>query len=161
MRDRSDGQLGQGLAAWPSRGGGPRAAARRRGHHAWDGAVACSAPARRWLAGGKVLPKISRWPQGGGGAGQGGGGRGAPEQWADGEAAQMASGGGVQWWRGSSDGRRRVWRGPVARRRPGGEEAAIDCGTEQLGRALTGRGWTTVTLERSLAQRRGFSGGSW
>jgi hypothetical protein len=34
-----------------------------------------------------------------GGGGQGGGGRGTPERWADDEAAQMASGGSVQWWR--------------------------------------------------------------
>jgi hypothetical protein len=42
------------------------------------------------LGGDKVLPEISREPQGGG-AGQGVGGRGAPERWADGEAAQMTS----------------------------------------------------------------------
>jgi hypothetical protein len=58
--------------------------------------------------------------------GQGGGGRSAPERWADGEAAQTALGGGVQWRRGSSGGRRRVRRGPVALGRPGGEEAAVD-----------------------------------
>jgi hypothetical protein len=41
------------------------------------------------LGGGKVLPEISREPQGG--AGQGVGGRGTLERWASGEAAQMTS----------------------------------------------------------------------
>jgi hypothetical protein len=54
--------------------------------------------ARRRLDSGKVLPEISRGPKGG--AGQGGGGRGTPERWADGEAAQTVSGGGVQRRRG-------------------------------------------------------------
>jgi hypothetical protein len=95
---------------------GARRACPRRGHRAWDAAVARSPVARWRLAGGKVLLEISRGPQGG--VGHGGGGRGAPERWADGEAAQTASGGGVQ--------RRRCRRGPVARGRPGGEEAAVD-----------------------------------
>jgi hypothetical protein len=61
-----------------------------------------------------------------GGAGQGGGSMGAPERWADGEAVQTASGGGVQRRRCSSGGRRRGWMGPAARGRPGGEEAAVN-----------------------------------
>jgi hypothetical protein len=82
-------------------------------------------PTSLWrLASGKVLSEISRGPQGG--VGQGGGGSGAPERWADSEAAQTASGGGVQRRWGSSGGCRRVWRGPVAQGRPGGEDAAVD-----------------------------------
>jgi hypothetical protein len=61
-----------------------------------------------------------------GGTTQGGGGRGTLERRANGEAAQTALGSSVQRRQGSSGGHRRVWRGPVARGRPGGEEAAID-----------------------------------
>jgi hypothetical protein len=61
-----------------------------------------------------------------GGVGQGGESRGAPEQCADSEAAQTASGGGVQRRQGSSGGHLRGWMGPVARGRPGGEEAAVN-----------------------------------
>jgi hypothetical protein len=50
---------------------------------------------------------------------QGGEGRGAPERCADGEATQTVSDDGVQRRRGSSGGRRRAWRGPAARGRPG------------------------------------------
>jgi hypothetical protein len=90
-----------------------------------------------------------------------GGCRGAPERWAYCETAQTASGGDVQRWRGSFGGRQRVWRGPVARGRPRGEEAAVGLGTEQLRGALTGRGRTALMLGRSPARRRGFGGGSW
>jgi hypothetical protein len=61
-----------------------------------------------------------------GGAGQGGEGRGTPERWVDGEAAQTASGGGVQRWQFRSGGHRRGWLGPAAQGRPGGEEAAVN-----------------------------------
>jgi hypothetical protein len=40
---------------------------------------------------------------------------GAPERWVDGEAAQMASGGGVQRRQSCSSGHRRAWKGPAAR----------------------------------------------
>jgi hypothetical protein len=54
-----------------------------------------------------------------------------------------------------------VWRGPVARGRPRGEEAAVDLGMEQLGGALIGRGRTAWMLGQSPTRRRGFGGGSW
>jgi hypothetical protein len=108
MRSWPKGWLGHGLATWPSHRGGPRAArAPAWSPHtdrAWDGMVVRSPAARRRLASGKVLSKISRGHRGG--AGQGGGGRGALERWADGEAVQTASGGSVQWRWGSSGGRR-------------------------------------------------------
>jgi hypothetical protein len=84
--------------------------------------------ARRRPSGGKPAARCTPGAPVGsqGGTRHGGGGRGAPERWADGEAAQMASGGGVQRRRGSSDGHRQGFRGPVAQGRPGGEEAAVD-----------------------------------
>jgi hypothetical protein len=61
-----------------------------------------------------------------GGTGHGGGGRGAPERQPDGEAAQMASGGGVHRRWGSSDGRRQGCRGSCSSRETRGEEEAVD-----------------------------------
>jgi hypothetical protein len=115
-RGRPKRQLGHGLAAQPS--GAPALCgvlqcAHQCGHRAWDGAVACSPAAWRWLNGGKVLPEISRGGHGEG-AGQGGEGRRAPERRVDGETAQTASGGSVRRLGGGSGGwRRRVW-GPAA-----------------------------------------------
>jgi hypothetical protein len=75
MRGQPTSLLGHGLVARSSRRGGPR---RGSGHapgvltvwspfvvRAWDGTVARSSAARWRLAGGKVLPEISRGPQGG------------------------------------------------------------------------------------------------
>jgi hypothetical protein len=57
-----------------------------------------------------------------------------------------------------SGGRRRGWLGPAARGRPGGEEAAVNRGKEQLEGALTGGGRTAAMLGWSSARRRGSGG---
>jgi hypothetical protein len=61
-----------------------------------------------------------------GGAGQGMTDGDLPRRQRDDGAEEAAEDGSVQWWRGSSGGRRRVWRSPTARGRLGGEEAAVD-----------------------------------
>jgi hypothetical protein len=77
-----------------------------RADRAQDVAVAYSPAARRWLNGGKVLPEISRGPQGR--CRQGGEGRGAPERRVDGEVGGEFRDGSIQRWGGSSGGRGRV-----------------------------------------------------
>jgi hypothetical protein len=72
------------------------------------------------------------------GVGQGGEGRGAPEWRVDGEAAQTASGGGVQRRWGCSGGRRRAWRGPAAPVWKGEERFSSNSGNGKARRALTG-----------------------
>jgi hypothetical protein len=78
------------------------------------GKMVCAAAATRArrrdgvLAGGSAVARCCRRAPVGsqGGAGQGGEGRGAPKRWVDGEAAQTALVGGVQWWQGRFGGRR-------------------------------------------------------
>jgi hypothetical protein len=128
--------------------------------------VVCTRGTTQWCARQRLdadspTVRCCRRPRGGhrGGTGQGGGGRGAPERCADGEAARMVSGGGVQRRRGSSGGRQQAWRGPAARGRPVGLGGGGQLWNGAARRALTGRGRTAATLGRSLAQRRGSGGG--
>jgi hypothetical protein len=76
-----------------------------------------------------------------------------------GEAAQMASGGGVRQRRGCSGGRRCAWRGHAAPVREGEAEVSPNLGNGEAQRALTREGRTAATLGRSPTWRRGSGGG--
>jgi hypothetical protein len=80
------------------------------------------------------------------GARKGGEGRGAPERWVDGEAAQMASGGGVQRRRGCTGGHRRARRGPAAPVWNDEERFSSNLGTAKLGGRSPERGKTAAAL---------------
>jgi hypothetical protein len=84
---------------------------------------------------------------------------GAPERCADGEAAQMVSGGGVQRRWSSSGGHRRAWGIIAARGRPTGLAGGSRLRNGAARRALTRRGWMAATLGRSPARRMGSGGG--
>jgi hypothetical protein len=109
MRGWSKHRLGHGLAVQPSRATVLHGLLQRapvqspRADHAWDGAVACSPAARRWLNGGKVMPEISRGSRGRcrarrRGQGRTGTVRRCKWRWAtafvDGEGAPVVAGGG-------------------------------------------------------------------
>jgi hypothetical protein len=115
---------------------------RRRGHHAQRACGMARWRARRRLGGGSMAARRCRRSRGGHweGAGQGGEGRGAPKRRVDGEAAQTASGGGVQRRRGCSGGHRRAWRGPAAPVWKGKERFSSNSGNGEARRALTGEG---------------------
>jgi hypothetical protein len=99
---RPKSRLGHGPVAQPSRGKRPTrpatTRAHRRSHHARTVRRTAWWRAHRRLSGGSTAAMCCRRSRGGHreGARQGGDGRGAPERWVDGEAAQTASGGGVQ-----------------------------------------------------------------
>jgi hypothetical protein len=132
----------------------------QHGHHTQTVRGMAQWRAGRRLSGGSTTARCCRRSRGGHeeGAGQGGEGRGVPKRRVDGEAAQMASGGGVRRW-GCSGGRRRARRGPAAPVREGEAKVSPNLGNGEARRALTGEGRTAATLGRSPARRRGSGGG--
>jgi hypothetical protein len=77
----------------------------------------------------------------------------------DGEAAQTASGDGVQRRPGCSGGRRRARRGPAAPVQEGEAGVSSNLGVARLGGRSPKRGKTAAALGQSPARRRGSGGG--